>query len=117
MTDFRKWFAQFTGCASGSHDWQEQQRQRREFFPGDVIPSALMTELPALASDVAPHRIPSAPMTESTVPFHPLSYRLVLRLSWSKLIELLRIEDPLKRAFLADLMGSRVIDKGTGSPT
>jgi hypothetical protein len=73
--------------------------QIRDCFPGDVIPSSLMTEFPAPASDDALNRIPSSPMTESASPLQPLSCQLILRLSWSKLIELLRIEDPMKRAF------------------
>ena len=49
-------------------------------------------------TEPAKRRIPQPPVTESGG-VTPLSAEAVLCLSWTKLIELIRIEDPLKRAF------------------
>jgi len=94
------------------------ERTRRFYFCypqlGTAIPSSLLTEL-ASTLNQSPLDIPSAVMTESSSKagrtisapparksdrrITPLSPNAVLHFSWTQLIEFIRLDDPLKRAF------------------
>jgi len=77
----------------------ERTRQYYLVYPqlGAKIPSPLVRKLgfPALATRTTK----SSPLVRKSSRALALSSELLLRLSWSQIIELIRIEDPIKRAY------------------
>jgi predicted nuclease of restriction endonuclease-like (RecB) superfamily len=64
------------------------------------IPAAVATELVHLPPATGALRIPSPVVTESGAPLPaPLSAHSLMRLSWTHFIDLIRLDDPWKRAF------------------
>ena len=62
--------------------------------------SPFAAESGAFPAPTEPTEIPSPAVTESNTALPtPLDGRTLLRLSWSHLIELIRLEEPWKRAF------------------
>jgi predicted nuclease of restriction endonuclease-like (RecB) superfamily len=60
-----------------------------------MIPSPAVTE----SAEEMPKQISAPPVRTSSCNITPLSANAVLQFSWTHLIELVRIDDPLKRAF------------------
>lgn len=89
------------GLKGVSRDMLERMRTFFVCYPqiGDWISaSAMRKSLPAIKLVASP--ISASVMRKSTdASIIPLSAESVLRLSWTQLIELIRLDDPLKRAF------------------
>ncbi len=66
-----------------------------EIASGSLIPSSLMTE----SFTDEPKPISAPLLRKSAGSITPLSANAVLHFSWTQLIELIRLDDPLKRAF------------------
>ena len=69
--------------------------RKLEIASGSLISSSLMTE----SCTNEPEPISAPLMRKSVGNITPLSANAVLHFSWTQLIELIRIDDPLKRAF------------------
>lgn len=69
----------------------------RKFIAKTVstIPSAVLTE----SCEKTPKRISAPPVRKSFGNITPLSANAVLHFSWTQIIEFIRMDDPLKRAF------------------